>query len=311
MVKLIDITGQTFGRWLVLSKVHRSPNWLCKCKCGTVKEVNGSSLRSGMSKSCGCIVKETSNVKYILGQKFGRLEVTSFYKRDKEKNATYWECRCDCGNIGVYRSNQLVSGKTKSCGCLVSEVARDTMIKLNTKHSMYGTKEYRAWRGIMSRIYNPNTTSYDLYGGIGLPLEDEFNTFEGFYAEVGPAPLEGRNCSIDRIDNTKGYIKGNIRWASQTTQNRNRGSFKNNKTGVIGVMLLVDRRRKSLTYCAKWHEYVDGVSKRYTKSFSVRKYGLLPAFAMACKYREDQIKRLNELGYGYSENHGKEKKIAV
>ena len=41
------------------------------------------------------------------------------------------------------------------------------------------------------------------------------------------------------------------------------------------------------------------------KSFSVKNFGLLPAFAMACKFREDKIRELNEQGYGYSENHGK------
>ena len=57
MPKLIDLTGQRFGRWTVLgSLVCRGgrKKWLCRCACGKVKLIWGSSLKSGDSKSCGC-----------------------------------------------------------------------------------------------------------------------------------------------------------------------------------------------------------------------------------------------------------------
>jgi len=41
------------------------------------------------------------------------------------------------------------------------------------------------------------------------------------------------------------------------------------------------------------------------KHFAVSRYGLLESFALACAYREQKIKELNDLGYGYTENHGK------
>lgn len=53
-----DLTGKTFGEWLVIeragSRESREPLWLCKCSCGTVKEVGTKSLVNGTSKSCGC-----------------------------------------------------------------------------------------------------------------------------------------------------------------------------------------------------------------------------------------------------------------
>lgn len=55
--KLIDLTGKRFGYWTVLK---RAPNkgkrvfWLCRCVCGNVKIVQGTSLKNGVSKSCGC-----------------------------------------------------------------------------------------------------------------------------------------------------------------------------------------------------------------------------------------------------------------
>lgn len=59
---LVDLTGKTFGRWFVIkrSKNDKSKRtiWLCKCECGKKVKVNASSLKRGISKSCGCLNKE-------------------------------------------------------------------------------------------------------------------------------------------------------------------------------------------------------------------------------------------------------------
>ena len=58
----IDLTGQRFGRWLVLAETDRricgNVGWLCKCDCGTIKTVSALGLRSGGSTSCGCYNRE-------------------------------------------------------------------------------------------------------------------------------------------------------------------------------------------------------------------------------------------------------------
>jgi len=61
--RLIDITGQTFGKWTVLKRVashNRKTFYLCKCQCEreTEKEISGRSLKEGKSLSCGCWVKD-------------------------------------------------------------------------------------------------------------------------------------------------------------------------------------------------------------------------------------------------------------
>lgn len=62
MPKFIDLTGQRFGRWLVIKRVgtnnHGSPTWKARCDCGIVKIINGMALRQGASKSCGCYNKD-------------------------------------------------------------------------------------------------------------------------------------------------------------------------------------------------------------------------------------------------------------
>lgn len=63
MGKFQDLTGKRFGRWIVLKRSGYDKNknikWLCRCDCGTIKEVLGSVLKSGNSFSCGCYQKET------------------------------------------------------------------------------------------------------------------------------------------------------------------------------------------------------------------------------------------------------------
>jgi len=60
--KLKDLKGQTFGKLTVIqfdSMIKRHAHWLCKCECGNEKVVVGYSLTRGMTKSCGCFLKET------------------------------------------------------------------------------------------------------------------------------------------------------------------------------------------------------------------------------------------------------------
>ena len=63
MPKFRDLTGQKFNRWTVLEKTYKKYAehiWLCVCECGTKKEVIGSSLKQGRSKSCGCYSVEVA-----------------------------------------------------------------------------------------------------------------------------------------------------------------------------------------------------------------------------------------------------------
>ena len=56
--RAIDLTGQKFSKWTGLHpesiSSYGSVMWLCQCECGTIREVDGQTLRSGKSNSCGC-----------------------------------------------------------------------------------------------------------------------------------------------------------------------------------------------------------------------------------------------------------------
>lgn len=55
--KVIDLTRQKFGRWLVIAYAGKS-KWSCVCSCGARADVDGRHLRGGQSKSCGCLTRE-------------------------------------------------------------------------------------------------------------------------------------------------------------------------------------------------------------------------------------------------------------
>ena len=71
---IIDLTGKSFDRWVVLERIESTLNgdavWMCKCECGVKRAVLSKSLRTGRSKSCGCLYKlhpgESAFNKYYL-----------------------------------------------------------------------------------------------------------------------------------------------------------------------------------------------------------------------------------------------------
>jgi 5-methylcytosine-specific restriction endonuclease McrA len=63
--KAKDMTGMSFGKLLVLQRSadvsKRGVRWLCRCECGSLKVINGTTLRGGQ-QSCGCLSKETARI---------------------------------------------------------------------------------------------------------------------------------------------------------------------------------------------------------------------------------------------------------
>lgn len=127
-----DLTGQKFGRLTVIeidqdiTKTKHLYYWRCKCDCGKIVSVRSSSLTQGVSKSCGCLQKDTvgqNNFKNLTNMVFGRLKVIRLNKsKTEETGKTYWDCKCKCGKIVAVTSNHLLSGNTKSCGCLHKDI---------------------------------------------------------------------------------------------------------------------------------------------------------------------------------------------
>lgn len=116
----IDLVGHRFGRLIVLSRSTTSAKWVCRCDCGNLVEVTTTHLKTGHTKSCGCLQKDiASEVRGINlnGQRFGLLTVEGLDIEKSTSEKKYWVCQCDCGSRISVSTGDLRSGNTQSCGC--------------------------------------------------------------------------------------------------------------------------------------------------------------------------------------------------
>ncbi len=125
----VDQTSCTYERLEVISyagavvRERRSQihYWRVQCSCGSSSfDVQTSHLRSGNTKSCGCLCKEAvaeCMTNDLTNQTFGRLKVIKATAQ-RSGSDIKWLCKCSCGNETVVATRNLTTSNTKSCGCL-------------------------------------------------------------------------------------------------------------------------------------------------------------------------------------------------
>jgi hypothetical protein len=160
----------------------------------------------------------------LVGEIFGRLTVLS--RADHPLRPIHWRCACSCGTERVVNGSRLTRGDTRSCGCLRTELTRARMTTHGHTAKKQSSPEFWAWVNMRARCSNPKNPGFKSYGGRGITVEPAWdcrNTgFQPFLDHIGLMPEPG--LSLDRIDNDRGYVIGNCRWATKHTQVRNRRS---------------------------------------------------------------------------------------
>lgn len=137
-----------------------------------------------------------------------------------------WMCLCDCGEETIVSTSHIISGHTKSCGCLISE----KFVGSSKTHGLSKHEFYKIWSDMMTRCFSDKCKSFKNYGGRGISVCEEWKDIAKFikYIEdnLGDMPYK---YTLDRIDNDGNYEPGNIRWASYKTQINNRRISKRRK----------------------------------------------------------------------------------
>lgn len=150
---LIDLTGQRFGRLIVIKRDISKPKghgkpvyWICKCDCGTIKSVKACHLKDGSIQSCGCLHKEIVSkifTKDITNQKFDYLTAIKPLYVNNHKE-TVWLCECDCGNLCEKSIGELNDDRRiKHCGHLfVKSVGEEKIKDILDKNNISYKREY-------------------------------------------------------------------------------------------------------------------------------------------------------------------------
>jgi hypothetical protein len=234
--KYNDITGQRFGRLVVLRRVDNDAwggvRFLCQCDCGNQSTVLSSVLTRGKTKSCGC-----RKLIDTIGRRFGRLVAIRVVGKSARGNVL-WECRCDCTNICVVSGCDLRSGHTCSCGCLVKWTL---VCPPKHGHARHGRLHplYNTWVAMRKRCNNPDHKSYKDYGRRGIQVCERWDNdpvvfIDDILSSIGLRP-SGK--VLDRINNEGNYEPGNVRWVTPkvSANNRRLPTTKGGRSGVQGV----------------------------------------------------------------------------
>ena len=167
-------------------------------------------------------------------------------------------CRCQCGREAHVRARELLDGKSKSCRSCAARlkalalppearvavarrassaaaVALAARVETDPLRTQFGAHTVKAisntGAGAKQRCTNPNSAAYADYGGRGI--EFRFPSVRAFaewvLLNIGPKPTEVH--SLDRIDNTRHYEPGNLRWATRSEQARNKRAYRRTDAG--------------------------------------------------------------------------------
>lgn len=156
MAKIKDLSNKKFGLLTALELNGRNPKgyllWKCRCDCGGFINVTADHLKSGNTRSCGCLIKRSTEKRVklqslqrkkeyssFIGKKYNKLLILDLGIPNKFK-VPQFKCVCDCGTMKNVSCSNVINGKTKSCGCLRLEIVSQP---LGEKHHNWNPNKTR------------------------------------------------------------------------------------------------------------------------------------------------------------------------
>lgn len=178
-------------------------------------------------------------------------------------------CECECGVIKQVNRLHFLHGSVKSCGCILKEINKS---KAYTEDMSRLSSIYQ---NMKSRCYNPLVDCYKHYGGRGIFIAPEWDTFDKFIENLPEG--YSKDLELDRIDVNKEYSKSNCRWTTRSVNCYNR------RTQLGGVSFC---ERDSL-----WRAKITKDGKTYQKYFKCKETALAWRLEMELRLFEENSPR--------------------
>jgi hypothetical protein len=144
---------------------------------------------------------------------------------------TIWSvvAQCDCCDVAVVRTNNFLGERSRHC-------EKCSRIHKAKKHGEAGsgveTKLYQVWKAMRTRCRNPNAEKYPQYGGRGICICREWDTFTAFRLwAIQSGYVTG--LTIDRIDNDGNYEPKNCQWLTKSANSAKRKTDREKKLASV------------------------------------------------------------------------------
>lgn len=202
MPKRIDLTGKKFGRLIVLEYAGNM-KWLCKCDCGTIKEISGEGLRKKNVQSCGCLCKER-HPKRSGGDSNTKLyrRWRSMRNRCNDKNAASYK---NYGARGIFVCHEWDTSYLAFKKWALSNGYREELtIERIDNDGPYSPENCR-FSSRKEQAYNRRDTRFISINGVKKPAKE--------WSELCPVSYDAMLCRLNSGWNTQEAVFGENAWA--------------------------------------------------------------------------------------------------
>lgn len=155
----------------------------------------------------------------LMGRRFSHLEVIG---KANGKYRFLWLCRCDCGNFVERDSNHLTRSKLSACHKCRPIIRKEA----STTHGDRQSRLWICWQNMKQRCYNRNQKSFQYYGGKGIRVCEEWQSYVGF-KKWAMANGYKFGLTIERKNSDAHYDPSNCEWITQSENSRRAHLAKN------------------------------------------------------------------------------------